>query len=344
MEHGKTVAGLSRNAPHRSQDATPGRPAFERRAKVNGMTSDVFAPWSDDDRALWGRVPQSLRHSLNRHLLFSRAALADLISRYPRARYSLIHMGAQGERRFWKEGDIGGLSGDKVIEWIEHGRLWINLREVNLVDPRYAELLEQAYVEIEAKSGAPGTFNRNMGILISSPRAQVYYHCDLFGQALWQIEGRKRVYVYPNHPPFLTQPQLEDIAVFGVEVDLEYRPAFEAYARCLELGPGDMAHWPLNGPHRVENLDMLNVSVTTEHMTPWIMRRQRSLMANGLLRHRFGVALTGLETSGPVYWAKTVAQAVLRRSKWLESRRAAKRAVEFKLDPAGPGRVADIAA
>jgi hypothetical protein len=308
------------------------------------MTGEIFAPWTSDDRALWGQVPQTLRHTLHQHPLFSRAALADLISRYPRSRYSLIHMGAQGARRFWKEGDIGGLSGSEVIDWIERGRLWINLREVNEVDRQYADVLGQAYAEIEANSGLRGTMNRNMGILISSPGAQVYYHCDLFGQALWQITGRKRVYIYPNHPPFLTQRQLEDIAVFGVEVDLDYRQAFEAYARCIEMEPGVMAHWPLNGPHRVENLDMLNVSVTTEHMTPWIMRRQRALMANGLLRHRFGWALTGLETAGPVYWAKTIAQNLLRRGEWLKSRRAAKRPVEFKLDKDRPGNVTDLAA
>jgi hypothetical protein len=308
------------------------------------MTSAIFEPWAPGDRALWGHVPQTLRHNLHDNQLFSRDALSELIAKYPRTHYSLIHMGAPGERRFWKEGDIGGLTGAQVIDWIEAGRLWINLREVNKIDSRYAGLLNQAYAEMEANAGLATTFNRNMGILISSPKAQVYYHCDLFGQALWQIAGRKRVYVYPNHPPFLTQAQLEDIAVFGVEVDLEYDPSFEAYARCLELEPGQMAHWPLNGPHRVENLDMLNVSVTTEHMTGPILRRHRSLLANGLLRRRFGVPANGLQTSGPVYWAKTAAQAVLRRSKWLASRRAAKRAIEFQLDPNRPGMVLDVAA
>ena len=308
------------------------------------MSDTVFAPWTEDDRSLWGHVPQTLRHNLHRHELFTREALADLISRYPRSRYSLIHMGAQGERRFWKEGDIGGLSGAQVIDWIENGRLWINLREVNEVDPRYAAVLDRAYAEIESNAGIQSTFNRNMGILISSPRAQVYYHCDLFGQALWQISGRKRVYVYPNHPPFLTQSQLEDIAVFGVEVDLAYKPAFENYARCLELEAGQMAHWPLNGPHRVENLDMLNVSVTTEHMTSWILRRHRALLANGLMRHRFGVAFSGTETAGPAYWTKALAQGVLRRGRWLASKRAAKRLIEFKLDARRIGGVTDWAA
>lgn len=308
------------------------------------MANTVFEPWTDDDRALWGHVPQTLQHNFHRHPLFGRDALADLISRYPRKHYSLIQMGAKGERRFWKEGDIGGLSGAQVIDWIENGRLWINLRQVNDVDPRYGALLDQAYAEIETNSGLAPTFNRNMGILISSPSAQVYYHCDLFGQALWQILGRKRVYIYPSHPPFLTQSQLEDIAVFGVEVDLTYRPSFESYARCVELEPGQVAHWPLNGPHRVENLGMLNVSVTTEHMTPFILRRYRSLLANGLLRHRLGVTLTGVETAGPMHWAKVAAQAALRRGDWLERKRAAKRPIEFKLDPQGPGRVIDVAA
>lgn len=311
---------------------------------VNAMNGKILAPWSESDRKLWGHVPQTVRHALHTHPLFTLDALADLISRYPRQHYSLIHMGPQGGRRFWKEGDIGDLSGAQVIEWIENGRLWINLREVNQIDQRYADLLGRAYAEIEASAQIPPTFNRNMGILISSPRAQVYYHCDLFGQALWQIKGRKRVHVYPNHPPFLTQKQLEDIAVFGVEVDLEYDPAFEPYARGLELAPGDLAHWPLNAPHRVENLDMLNISVTTEHMTDWILRRQRSLMANGLLRHRMGAKVSGLETAGPVYWAKTAAQGLLRRSRWLKERRAAKRPVEFVLDPSAPGRVMDRAA
>jgi hypothetical protein len=290
---------------------------------------------------LWGNVPQTLRHSLHQHPLFSRDALGELIERMPRERYSLIQMGEQGARKLWREGDIAGLSGAQVIDWIERGRLWINMREVNKVDPRYAEVLERVYAEIAAKTGQPSLYNLHMGILISSPRAQVYYHCDMLGQALWQILGRKRLIVFPNHPPFLTQRQLEDIAVMGVEVDLDYSPWFEDYARIVELEPGQMAHWPLNGPHRVENLDMLNVSVTTEHLTPAIERRYRVVMANGLARHRLGFAWDGMSLSGPSYWMKAAFQSVLRRSRWLERVRAAKRPIAFRLDPSRPGGVVE---
>jgi hypothetical protein len=309
--------------------------------ETGDMPGNIFTDWTAQDRELWGHVPQTMGHTLHTNPLFTREALAELISSYPRANYSLIHMGAQGSRRFWREGDIGGLSGAQVIDWIAAGRLWINLREVNKVDARYASLLDQAYDEIARNTRTRETFNRNMGILISSPGAQVYYHADLFGQALWQVAGKKRVYVYPNHDPFLPLDQLEDIAAFGVEVDLQFKDYFEPFARCLTLEPGQMAHWPLNGPHRVENLDMLNVSVTTEHMTPWILRRHRSLLANALLRHRYGVRFRGLPVAGPGYWARTVAQAVLRRGAWLAERRAAKRPIEFSLDPATPGAVLD---
>ena len=65
--------------------------------------------------------------------------LTKLIENYPRAHYSIIHMGEQGtDRRFWREGDLGGLTGEEVFEAVANGRLWLNLRRVNQVDGRYS--------------------------------------------------------------------------------------------------------------------------------------------------------------------------------------------------------------
>ena len=61
----------------------------------------------------------------------------------------------------------------------------------------------------------PAVIDRNAGILISSPNAQVYYHADLPGQSLWQIRGTKRVYIYPPVAPFLTPEQIERIILPG---------------------------------------------------------------------------------------------------------------------------------
>jgi hypothetical protein len=251
-------------------------------------------------------------------------------------------MGPQGSpRRTWREGDIGGVKGAAVIEAIRNGRMWLNLRNVGAVDHRYRELLDQAFEEVRRNVPGYDTYNRTNGILISSPNAQVYYHADLPGQSLWQLHGRKRVYVYPNTPPFLTEEQLENIALFEVEVDMRYEPEYDRHAQVFEIGGGEMLHWPLNAPHRVENLDCLNVSMTTEYWTEEIRRRQMINMANGILRYKAGLTPKSRATEGLSFWAKAALQAGVKRSGLLKKERKARRAIEFVLDPVHPGAVID---
>lgn len=301
----------------------------------------VFEPWPAHLKEVWGREPVVARHNLHRSPLLSMEALAALIDAYPRSHYSLIQMGAQGEeaRRFWREGDIAGMRGADVIDWIAAGRMWLNLRRVDEVDGRYGALLRAAYDEIVRNAPGEAMDNVSMGILISSPGAQVYYHCDLPGQALWQVAGKKKILIYPNTPPFLRPQSLEDIAVFGVEVDLPYEPWFDGFARSFDLEPGDMAHWPLNAPHRVLNHDVLNVSITSEHWSRSIARRHHVNMANGLLRHRYGWTPKSRTISGARYYAKAALQKLNHKSAWLAKQRAGKRPIEFKLDPATRGGV-----
>lgn len=302
----------------------------------------VFPNWSEKDSAVWGHQPVKLAHSLHRSPLFTFEALAELIDRYPREHYSLVHMGGHGDRRFWREGDIGSLKGAEVIEWIRNGRMWLNLRNVRLADKRYGELLDAAYEEIALRAPGAPMFDTKMGILISSPLAQVYYHADLPGQALWQIHGRKKLYLYPHSQPFLRPEDLENIALFGVEVDMPFQRWYDEFAQVYELEGGDMAHWPLNAPHRVENLDCLNVSVTTEHWTRDIVRRHKVNVANGLMRHALGRVPQSRAITGPAYWSKAVMQALLRRTNWVAKQRSKRRPIEFKLDPMTRGGIVDL--
>jgi hypothetical protein len=307
------------------------------------MTQPIFTNWSPQHTASWTHEPVCLEHRLHEHPLFSFEALADLIDGYPRQHYALVEMGAQGSpRRLWREGDIGGLAGKQVIEAIQQGRMWLNMRNLPQVSKPYGDLLADIFDEIGQRVPGYDTFNQTSGILISSPKAQVYYHCDLPGQSLWQIHGRKRVYVYPNTPPFLTPEQLENIALFEVEVDMRYDPAYDTGAKVFEIGGGEMLHWPLNAPHRVENLDCLNVSMTMEYWTEAIRRRHMINVANGILRHKLGVAPKSLSTSGPGFWAKAAIQAGVKRAGLLKKERKARRPIEFRLDKSNIGRVVDI--
>ena len=303
----------------------------------------LFTDWNETHAsALWGHQPLRLRHRLHAMPLFSREALADLIDRYPRSHYALIHMGAAGERRVWREGEIGGLPGENVIRAIEQGRMWLNLRSVDAIDSRYREVLDTMFAELAER--VPGFHPRQTlcGLLISSPGAQVYYHCDLPGQHLWQLIGKKRVYVYPRAAPFVTPQHLEDIALFDVEVDMPYAPWYDGHAQVFDLEPGEMLSWPLNAPHRVENRDCLNVSMTVSFNDETIRRLQHVNLANGLLRHRLGYTARSRAVSGPAYWSKAVLQKALQNTAWVRRERKARRVVDFRLDAAQPGRILDL--
>jgi len=170
----------------------------------------------------------------------------------------------------------------------------------------------------------------------------VYYHADLPGQGLVQIAGRKRVYVYPNTAPFIRPEHLEDIALFDVEVDLPYKDWYDDHAKVLDIGPGQMLGWPMNAPHRVENLDTFSVSMTISYSNDEIRRAEIVNLANGMLRHRFGYKPKTRSLRGPAFFAKAVMQKLLRNGKWVKRERSVRRQVDFHLDRAQPGKIIDL--
>ncbi|MCX5495971.1 hypothetical protein OSH11_14755 [Kaistia dalseonensis] len=309
------------------------------------MSDAILRNWDKGNVARWGKEPLLIEHGLHENPLFTRQALAELIQRFPKEHYALVHTGNRGDaKRTWREGEVGDLNGQEVIEAIGAGRMWLNLRNVKTVDQRYGELLDAIFEEMARRVPRFDTFNRGMGILISSPNAQVYYHADLPGQSLWQISGRKRVYLYPAAEPYLPQAELEKIALFGVEVDMRYDPLYDRDALVFDLEPGQMLTWPLNAPHRVENYDVLNISVTTEHWTDEIRRSQMVTVANGILRQHFGIQPGGRSLHGPVFLAKAALQAGWRRSPWMKRERRKRRPIDFRLARGAPGTIIDIPA
>ncbi len=297
------------------------------------MVSPIFTAWQPEHAALWGNVPLRLRHSLHQHELFSRPALAELIEKAPKSNYMLIETGRPNERKLWREGEIGGIGGDQVIEAIGRGRIWLNLLRVNEIDPRYGKLLDEIFAELEGRVPGLKTFKRINGILISSPRAQVYYHFDTAGQTLWQIHGSKRVYLYPPAPPFLTPESLENVILYNNETGIKYEPWYEDYATSMTLNSGEMAQWPLNMPHRIENDDELSVSMTIEYFTADIRRRMFVNGANGILREKLKLD-PARNVSGPAFWAKTAMYAAAAKGGLLTRERSKRRPITFQLDEA----------
>jgi len=128
------------------------------------------------------------------------------------------------------------------------------------------------------------TFKRDLGMLISSANAQVFYHLDVPLVSLWQLRGRKKVWVYPVADPYIGDPQLERIVLKETAEQFAYDPSWDAGATAFDMEPGVMVTWPQNAPHRIENGPMLNVSLSIEFMTPPAVMRANVLYANGVLR------------------------------------------------------------
>lgn len=82
---------------------------------------------------------------------------------------------------------------------------------------------------------------------------------------------------------------------------------FDECAQVFDLEPGDVVTWPQNAPHRVENSDDLNISLSTEHYTARQIRHVRVCKANRLLRRTVGLPCRSLKTEGLAYTLKSAA-------------------------------------
>ncbi len=308
---------------------------------IPSTSRDVLQGWQPHHHTLFGNHTMKLNHRLVESGLFSEDVLSQLIDQYPKALYNLNTIGTDARKQNWREGHLDGVSGKEAIEAIKTGHLWLNLRNVMQVDQRYARLLESIFDEFESKVPGLKTFKQNMGILISSPKMIVLYHSDVPGQGLWQIEGRKRLYVYPNTAPFLHQENLEGLILGETQEEVPYEPWFDDYAEVHDLGPGEMVLWGLNGPHRVENEDCLNISVTTEHYTSEIRKSYAVNYANGILRRRLGYTPASSTTDGLSPYAKAALTLFWKKLN-LNRKREVVRMIDFVPDKTQPLGYRDI--
>ena len=307
--------------------------------------STILADWQPHHASLFGEHILHLKHRLNTSSLFSDDSLARLIERTPAEHCYVNTMDRRSHNpRSRREGAIGDLSGADALEAVKRGNIWINIHKLTQTDARYQSLLDAIFREFEDKVPGLKTYKHSMTLLISSPNVQVYYHCDVPGQMLWQMRGAKRVFVYPNTGPFLTQPAMEKV-VLGEshETAMPYERWFDDYAEIIDLEAGSMLYWPLNCPHRVVNHDSVNVSMTTEHWTDDLRNVYAVNYANGVIRRTFGSAKLSRNTSGPSFWAKAGLAAAMKTT-GLQAKKQRKRLIDFTVDPAAPDSVRDIPA
>ncbi len=246
-------------------------------------------------------------HRLAEVGLFEDASLVRIMATHPRDFCNVSVMGRDTNRYEWSEADTTGLSAEDLLTAVEKGRMWINIRRLERFQPELWSVVERLYGELETACPDFITGKRSGNLLLSSPEAFVYYHLDVPQNILWHIRGRKRVWVYGVDPQFIDPDVLESTVAGESVEDLPYDPAFDKAAAVFDMQPGDVVIWPQNSPHRVENLEGLNVSLSTEHYTDQQLRYVRVCRANRVLRRTLRLPCRSHHTSGLGYALKSTA-------------------------------------
>ena len=297
----------------------------------------IVTNWSGEKASGFGRETQRFGHCLHNRPMFNDEGLAAVLDRYPREKLGIFTMGDDPvDWRTWRRGTAECLSGDQLLDGAKTGRIWLNLRAVNDHLPEYAALSKEIFGDLEGHVPGLKTFKQDVGLLISSPRAHVFYHLDVPPVTLWQLRGRKTMWVYPRQAPFVTDQQLEKIVLKEAAEQFAYEPSWDEAAALHVLEPGAMVSWPQNAPHRIVNDDMLNVSLSIEYMTPQALMRANVIYANGLMRKRLGGRPRVQEgLNNPAALAKF---GIARAAKALKPQAiGAKLAPKFTLQAANPG-------
>lgn len=299
------------------------------------MKPSVITDWSTEKARAFTRETLQFRHKLQQRMMFSDVGLTEILDRYPREKLGVFTMGSDPtDWKSWKRGVGGDLSGAELLEAARAGRIWLNLRAVNEHDRDYADLCDEIFADKQRFAPHVKTFKRDVGLLISSPRAQVFYHLDVALVSLWQLRGTKTVWIYPPKDPYVGQEDLERIVLKETAEQFAYEPSWDEGAERIEFEPGMMVTWAQNAPHRIVNSDSLNVSLSVEFMTPEALMRANVIYANGKLRRMFGARPGVQQGMHPVALGKL---ALARLLKAAEKRRASDPlAPEFKLSRGQP--------
>ncbi len=274
------------------------------------MSHSHLPDWTQEDFNTVEEGVLVANHELADSGLFTDDSLAHIIDTHPAADLGISTMGVDPNVFDWREGERNGVSGRELLELVREGQLWINCRKMLANHPDYAKLIDEVYAEIESRKPGFTAQQRTANLLISSPTAWVPYHVDMPVNMLWHIRGTKRVWVYPHFDKrFASAEVLAKVCSGEWSEDVPYDHSFDKYALVYDAQPGQLITWPQLAPHRVRNLEGLNVSLSTEHKNPRARRRINVHTANHLLHSRFGwesetIAVNGLSAHAKQAFAR----------------------------------------
>lgn len=304
----------------------------------------IFKNWNNQLTTDFRKGFMLAAHTLPSMEMFSDEALQGLLKTHP-DNLSMVYampVDATGYDSF-REGDLRGTTGKDIIAAVRRGHLWVQLLKLNKVNPEFKKLEQKIITELKNHIPDLRIYGCKISLLISSPGIHVSYHADIPRNALWQIRGSKKVYVYPVQDQFITEQDLEGVYLGETQEAIKYEEEYDHHATVVDLQPGMMVTWPINGPHRIENDNSLSVSMVMEYFEPEAWYRYAVYYTNGVMRRRFGITMKSRETSGPVMWIKAISSSLFKVLR-IQKKYQHTRYLTFKIDPLSATGYSDIPA
>jgi len=300
----------------------------------------IFRNWTDEHKENFRKKTCLIDHKLSETGLFTDAALAKLLDNHPRSLLDVCTLSTHDTYQAkFRSGDARDVDGATLIEAARSGNIWMNVREGMNLNPEYKDLLDTMYGDLARLTGTK-PFKARGGILITCPTAHTPYHCDPTETILWHVRGHKRFYLYPDTPRYLPDDGYERVLYSTTEDYLPYEPSMDDEASIYDLTGDEMISWPLNMPHRVENMGYC-VSVTTEFSTPESSLKNGAMYCNAVLRQKFNMNPQWRNASMPEKVIKALAGRGLRKLGVLSSMKETD-LVSFKVDRTAPNFILDI--
>jgi len=291
----------------------------------------MFVDWPDHSKKAFGKDVLLAEHNISKSNLFADEGLAHLLDEFPRDQLDIWTFGKQVEgHNPALRGRAPNMSGKDIIEAVKHGEIWLNLRRAGDQVFDLEHISGTIFESIDSAIGQRTT-KRDMGLLISSPNVQVHYHLDIPMVALFQLRGRKRLWLYPRSEELAPSSYIEQIVHMKREEDLPYRADFDQHAQFYDLLPGMGLTWPQLAPHRVENANCVNVSLSCEYMTMNSLVNANAAYTNALLRDNMNLSPRLHNQVGPTSYGKA-AFAQLHKKINQRSPRLSPTPVTFELD------------
>lgn len=232
-------------------------------------------------RTKFNRQPFFVAHRLCDHVLFGLPRLIELSKRLPPedVEYNAGNMPVNMDPTLTPR---TGLSIEETICRIEECGSWLVMKWVEH-DPEYRTLLDECLDEVKnyTEPLAPGMFQREGFIFISSPLSVTPYHMDPEYNFLLQIRGTKTIHVFDRS---CATEEEREARFIGGHRNLAFKDEYQARAMTFELTPGAGVHVPVAAPHWVKNGDGVSISFSLTFRAPASERESFLYRVNARLR------------------------------------------------------------